>query len=268
MRDSRRRRPSAGMLERVGARGTAAHVRAIDPLPARCEQCQHVRAEEALRRINAALEEQARSIGQALHDEAGQILTAAYKSLAEATELVPASARKPLDAVKTHLEVIEEQLRRLAYELRPRILDDLGLVPALRFLAQGVYLRRGITMEFGTSLKGPLPAAVETAVYRLMQEAITNISRHSSATRIELELQEQGGELQCRVCDNGIGFDPASLSNSGLGLVGIRDRLNALGATLTIRSAPGHGTELLATIPLEERNGGTYSARGRSSNCA
>ena len=82
------------------------------------------------------------------------------------------------------------QLRRVAHELRPRILDDLGLIPALEFLAGGPSVRRGITVDFAFSVKGAIPAPVETAVYRLVQESITNISRHSSATRVLLELHE------------------------------------------------------------------------------
>jgi signal transduction histidine kinase len=218
--------------------------------------------------MNAALEEQARSIGQALHDETGQILTLAFNALAVAASRVPVPAREDLDAVKSHLEVLEEQLRRLAYELRPRILDDLGLVAALRFLTEGMTRRRGIAVGFAASLGGSVPVPVETAVFRLVQESLTNISRHSGATRVLVELEEQPGVLRCRISDNGVGFDAARPPGAGLGLVGIRDRLNALGATLTIRSTVDAGTELLAILPLEERNACPNSHRRRPSDRA
>src|SRR4051794_9780894 len=214
----------------------------------------HIRREDALRRMNAALEAQARSIGQALHDETGQTLTAAYLSLAEAIEVAPASVGEHLAAVRRHLEHVEIQLRRVAHELRPRVLDDLGLIAALKFLVNGVSVRRGITVDFAFSISGTIPASVETAVYRLVQEAITNISRHSKATRVVLALHGGTGVLRCEVSDNGMGFESERRSASGLGLVGIRDRLDALGATFTVRSTPGEGTQLVAIIPLEDRH--------------
>jgi two-component system, NarL family, sensor histidine kinase UhpB len=226
------------------------------------------RREDALRRLNAALEAQARSIGQALHDETGQTLAAAYLSLAEAIEIAPASVGEHLAAVRRHLEHVETQLRRVAHELRPRILDDLGLVPALKFLANGISLRAGITVEVAFTVTGAVPAPVETAVYRFVQESITNISRHAKATRVVLALQEWPGLLRCEVSDNGMGFEGERRSASGLGLVGIRDRLDALGGTLTVRSAPGEGTQLVAVIPLEDRHVGSRSDGRRSSGGA
>jgi signal transduction histidine kinase len=212
--------------------------------------------------MNAALEEQARAIGQALHDEAGQLLTAAHNALAAAAELAAPPVRTHLDAIKDHLDVIEEQLRRLAYDLRPRVLDDLGLVAAIESLLDGVRMRGELAVAFDGRVSGPLPAVVETAVYRLMQEAITNVRRHARATGVVVELEERAGWLWCRVCDDGVGFHAtAAQFGSGLGLRGIRERMSALGAVLTLRSAPGRGTELIADIPLEDRCARTYSAR-------
>jgi signal transduction histidine kinase len=242
-------------------------VRAAIPLSCGAH-CRHGRAEDALRRVNAALEEQARSIGQTLHDEAGQVLTAAYTALAEARELVPPIARDRLDEVKNHLQAIEEQFRQLAHELRPRILDDLGLVPALRFLVDGLRIRRGISATFAARVAGPLPVLVETAVYRLVQESITNIGKHANAQRVVIEVEEHAGFLHCRIRDDGVGVKAPQLPGKGLGLIGIRERLQVLGGTLTMDSAPGRGTELQATIPLEERDVRACSTRRRSSNCA
>src|SRR3954453_19463600 len=128
----------------------------------------HIRPEDARGRMNAALEAQARSIGQALHDETGQTLTAAYLSLAEAIEVAPASVGEHLAAVRRHLEHVETQLRRVAHELRPRVLDDLGLISALKFLVNGLSVRRGITVDFAFSVSRTIGPSVETAVYRLV----------------------------------------------------------------------------------------------------
>jgi two-component system, NarL family, sensor histidine kinase UhpB len=231
-------------------------------LPSFCAGCSYPRAEDALRRVNLALEEQARAIGQSLHDEAGQLLTAAHTALAAAAEGASTPLREHLDAVKRHLDAIEEQLRQVAYELRPRVLDDLGLVPAVRSLVDTVRLRGNVTVAFSARVTRALPATVETAVYRLLQEALTNVRRHSRATRLIVQLEERRGALVCRVSDNGIGFHAARRFGSGLGLRGIRDRMNALGADLSIRSVAGRGTELLAEIPLEDDDRArTYSAR-------
>jgi len=214
-----------------------------------------VRSEEALRRINESLERQARSIAQALHDEAGQLLTAAHIAAADAARRLPPEAREPLAEVRRHLDGIEEELRRLAHELRPRMLDDLGLVPTLEFLAHGVERRSGVSVSVEASLDGRLPAHAETLVYRVVQEALTNVGRHAAATRVGIRVAATPGGLLCRIADDGRGFDvSASLEGrvgEGLGLSGMRDRLNAIGGTLHIDSAPGQGTEIAFTVPLE-----------------
>jgi len=212
--------------------------------------------------VNAALEQQARSIGQALHDETGQTLTSAHISLAEAYALAHSTVRIHLTAVKNNLEAMDQQIRQLSHELRPRVLDDLGLVAALRFLVNGMQTRGDISISLTARLDGVVPAVVETAVYRLVQECLTNVNRHSRATRVLVEVEERlPGLLWCRIRDNGIGFDSLRYSPSGLGLVGIRDRLIDLGATLTVDAEPGRGTELLTIIPLEGRDARQHSAR-------
>jgi len=229
---------------------------------ARCEACPSFQADEALRRVNAALEQQARSIGQVLHDEAGQTLTAAHMSLAAAYELAHPTVRVHLTAVKSSLEAIDQQIRQLSHELRPRVLDDLGLVSALKFLVDGMQARGNISISFTARLEGLVPGLVETAVYRLVQESLTNVIRHSRATRVHLEVEERlRGLLWCRIRDNVVGFDSLRSSPSGLGLIGIRERLTELGATLTLDAQPGRGTELLAIIPMDGRDGTPHSAR-------
>ncbi len=212
-------------------------------------------AEKALHRLNEMLEEEAKRIARALHDEAGQLLATVHIALAEVARELPPPVRKRLQEVRGLLNQIEGQLRHLSHELRPTILDDLGLCPALEFLAQGVSTRTGLLITVKGSTEGRLPLSIETALYRIVQEALTNISKHARATRVRIQFQRAARRIRCVVRDDGIGFDVPSVlhrkGEQGLGLIGIRERLNALGGTLQITSAPGRGTELLITIPLE-----------------
>jgi signal transduction histidine kinase len=213
-----------------------------------------VQYQESLRRLSENLELQARWIAQTLHDEAGQLLTSAHIALADAIRDLEPPARERLEEVKKHLDGIEEQLRRFAHELRPRILDDLGLVPALEFLAAGVEKRQGISIAVDAALQRRLPAVVETTLYRLVQETLTNVSRHARATRVAIRLTAGSDTLDCRIEDNGIGFDApavlAQLGDFGVGLRGNRLRLEALGGTFQINSVPGVGTQVVIAVPL------------------
>lgn len=221
----------------------------------------------ALRRLNETLEEQAKQIAHALHDEAGQLLVAVHIALREADRELPLPARGQLQEIHGLLDQIEDQLRHFSHELRPTILDDLGLLPALEFLSQGVSKRAGLPITVEGSTKGRLPPAVETALYRCVQEALTNVGKHARASRVSVEVQREDKLIRCSIRDDGVGFNvPAVIAGAGqrdlfeagsrrgergLGLVGIRERLNALGGTLRITSAPGRGTELLISVPLE-----------------
>ena len=216
---------------------------------------QRVETEEALRHLNQSLEQQAKEIAEALHDEAGQILTSAYVTLAQAKRDLPPSAHEHLQAVKQHLEEIEEQLRRVAHELRPRILDDLGLVAALRFLADGVRQRSGIAVDIESTLTTRLSALVEATIYRFAQEALSNTRRHASASQVTIWLGHVDRRLRCTVTDDGVGFDPtavaATAEEPGMGLSTIRARIAVLGGTFHIESAPGNGTQVTITIPAD-----------------
>lgn len=210
---------------------------------------------DALRRLSENLELQAKSIAQALHDEAGQLLTSAHIALADAARDLPPAARERLQEVKKHLESVEDQLRRIAHELHPRILDDIGLVPALRFLAEGIEKRRGISIVVDATLARRLPSLIETTLYRFAQEALTNVSKHAKATHVTIRLEHDATTLRCSIEDNGVGFDSeavlARLGEQGFGLNGIRERLEALGGTVKFNSFPGRGTQLSITMPLE-----------------
>ena len=210
----------------------------------------------SLRHLNQTLEHEIQKIAHAVHDEAGQLLVAVHLALAEVARDLPSSMRGHLEPVTGLLDQLEKQLRRLSHELRPTVLDDLGLVPAIRFLADRVSKRTGLVIPVITRLEDRLPRNIETAVYRIVQEALTNAARHSGARNVRIRLERVGRVLRCAIADDGAGFETsavlASQPRKGLGLLGIQERLSAVGGTLKIRSILGKGTELLIELPLEE----------------
>jgi PAS domain S-box-containing protein len=227
------------------------------------------RTEEALRRLNDRMEKEAERIAQVFHDEAGQLLTSAHITLAEVGRGLSPAIQERLEKVRQVLDEVEEELRHLIHEIRPRILDDLGLGAALEFLIEGVAKRTGMRVRMKVAVEGPLPAMVETAIYRFVQEALTNAAKHARASEVTLLLERRSDRIHCTVRDDGIGFEvPQDLTRSGdagLGLPGIQDRVEALGGTLEINSSPGQGAELVAAIPLEATNETANSVGGRPS---
>jgi len=223
------------------------------------------RAEQALRHLNEALEQEVKRIAHALHDEAGQLLASVHIGLADVARDLPVPAAKRLDDVRGLLDKIEEQLRHLSHELRPTILDDLGLGPALEFLADGVSKRTGLSITVEGSPGKRLPAATETALYRIVQEALTNVTKHAQATRVYIKFMRNRRFLRGVIRDDGVGFDmPAVLTRRGergLGLTGIRERLHAVGGTLDITATPRGGTQLILTVPVEADNAESDSPR-------
>jgi len=212
------------------------------------------RVEQALRRLNAALEDEAARIAALLHDEAGQFLSSAHITLADVARDLPAEMRDRVKRVRGDLEQAEEQLRRVSHELHPRIVDDLGLTEAIRFVSNTFSRRSGISVDVEITLDRSCPRAVEAVLYRLVQEALANVNKHAHATRVVIELSRTDSVVVCAVRDDGVGFDASSAidsSNFSLGLAVIRDRVEAVGGTFTIRSAPQQGTELRATAPVE-----------------
>jgi len=210
----------------------------------------------SLRHLNETLEHEIQRIAHAVHDEAGQLLVAVHLAIAEAGRDLPTPVRDRLQPVTGLLDEIEKQLRRLSHELRPTVLDDLGLAPAIRFLADAFSKRTGLAVPVRSGLQQRLPRNVETAVYRIVQEALTNAGKHSGARTVKIQLERVGRVLCCVIADDGAGFDVsevlAAQPRKGLGLLGMQERLNAVGGTLQIRSSLGKGTELLIRLPLED----------------
>ena len=217
-----------------------------------------------LRRLNQMLEDEAGRIARSLHDDAAQILVSVYLALDEAARDLPPPARSRLKEVRDLLDEVEKQLRRLSHELRPPILDDLGLLPALEFLAQGVAARSGVSIDVNGRRDRRFPPAVEIAIYRVVQEALTNAIRHARPGRVTVSVRRSPGLARCEVRDDGAGFDPgAGLGRAahGLGLRGMRERLSAMGGQLIIDSAPKRGTKVSISIPLDGNDGDTSSPR-------
>ncbi len=206
----------------------------------------------ALRHLNQTLEQEIQRIAHTLHDEAGQLLASVYLALDEVAKNLP-PAREHLRKVKGLLDLIEGQLRRLSHELRPTILDDWGLHPALKFLAEGVAARTGLLITVEGDPELSLSPLLSTTLYRIAQEAFTNVTRHAKATQVTVTIQHELQALRCSIKDNGVGFDVSSLSvqigDRGLGMIGIRERLNSIGGSLSILSTVGQGTELVVVIP-------------------
>jgi signal transduction histidine kinase len=208
----------------------------------------------AVHRVHEMLEEQSKRIAHAVHDEAGQILAAVFIRLEQATRELPPNCASCFQEIKQMLELIELQLREISHNLRPAVLDDLGLIPALQGLIDRVSKRNGIAIILANQMPERLPAGVETTLFRFVQESLTNVAKHAKANRVEIQLRQDDGEVQCSVNDDGTGFDLSEVlsrkGSRGLGLVGIRERVESVGGTVSIHSLPGMGTELLVTIPL------------------
>lgn len=205
--------------------------------------------------LHDVLEKEAKRMAQSLHDEAGQLLATVHLKLDELAWTLPVGQDKPVRQLKTMLDQLEGELRRLSHELRPMILDDLGLLPAIDFLRQGVTRRTGLLIEVRGSTAGRLPARIETALYRIVHEALGNIANHAGARRVMIVFLKDAARIQCSVRDDGADLDFAEVlagkSGRGLSLIAIRERVEDFSGTLSIRSGPRQGTELVVSIPLD-----------------
>lgn len=201
-----------------------------------------------------AREEERRRIARELHDELGQRLTALKMELSSL-----ASAKGPRSdetRIANMLEMIDDtvaSVRRIAADLRPMMLDDLGLNAAIEWLARDA--ARRLDMEITVRLSEedpPVTQGAAIALYRMVQEALTNVARHARATEVNIEMRQEGGELVLTVRDNGVGF-PADLQhNEGrYGLLGIRERAYMLGGRLEVDNPPGGGGRLTVRLPLQ-----------------
>ena len=227
---------------------------------------ERLRAEEALRRskedlyematVSATAREQEKSrIARELHDELAQSLTALRMDVAWLGQrglAADAPSAAKLAAMETMLDRMVAATRRIAADLRPLMLDDLGLVPAAQWLVENFKERHGVACEIDVAppdLELQDPQA--TAVFRIMQESLVNVARHAQASRVEITLARVDGEIRLRVADDGRGFDLSEArKDNSFGLVGLRERAHLVDGQITIDSAPGRGTIVEVRIPL------------------
>jgi signal transduction histidine kinase len=215
---------------------------------------------ELFRRAVWAQEEERRHIARELHDETSQALTALSWRLASVEEALPADLEEPrhrLEEVRRLTERVMNDLRQLTARLRPRVLDELGLVPALITYADECSSRMPFDVDVEiTGERHRLPSEVEVTLYRIAQEALTNVAKHAQATKAHMTLEFGDGEIRLKVSDNGVGMDVAQAQRAaaegrGWGLAGIEERLELLGGHIELRSPPAGGTELKTRIPLQ-----------------
>jgi len=216
---------------------------------------QRKRTEQALRRLNQLLEQETTRIANVLHDEAGQFLTSAHIVLADVARDLPPPLRERLKEVRDSLDQVEEQLRTISHNLHPRILDDLGLVGSIRFRADAFARRTGIRTSVQAAQDYQCAAAVQAVLYRLVQEGLNNMGKYAKARSAAITLADDGQQICCSICDDGVGFELSEvfgpLGEPRLGLRGMQDRIEAVGGSFEIISAPNQGTELRACVPLE-----------------
>ncbi len=226
------------------------------------------RAEAAIqtlaRQVVQAQEEERHRVSRELHDEAGQALTALKISLQLIRDDLPARltrVARELDDVIGLVDATRESLRALAHGLRPPALDALGIAATIEDHCRAFAQRTGLSIAFradGDADRLPLHESASISLYRFVQEALTNAARHAAATRVTVSLGQADGWVTLSVADDGVGFAPGRAGDvgGGLGLVGMRERLELLGGGLVVESMPGAGARLEARLPIGLRPGG------------
>jgi signal transduction histidine kinase len=188
----------------------------------------------------------ARRFSHELHDELGQSLTAIKTNL---------SALDSNPRVTDSLRMVDESIgnvRQMSQLLRPTILDDFGLEAGLRWLCEGFAARTGIDLTFYGGYSGRLPDETETHLFRIAQEALTNVARHSGATKVEIRLESAGADVRLSIRDNGRGLSEPPNAPRGLGMIGMHARARSAGGDVSVRSRPGEGVSIEVTAPIHQ----------------
>lgn len=201
--------------------------------------------------LQTAREDERHRLARNLHDELGALLTSAKLDAARIRSRLAGAAPEALDRLNHLVETLNSSIalgRRIIEDLRPSTLSNLGLVPTLEILGRDFGSHSGVQVH--TELEPvKLPPDAQLVVYRLVQEAITNITKHASAKQVWIALKAEDGQAHVSVRDDGVGFDPTRQPRSAFGLIGMRYRVAAEGGSLRLRSAPGQGTSIEATLP-------------------
>ena len=216
---------------------------------------------ELLREIFSIQEEERRRIARELHDETSQGLASLAASLVAVASILPANtdiAKNELKKAQNLSIHILDETHKLIYDLRPSLLDDLGLVATLRWLADNKLTTAGVKVNFKSmGQERRLSPKVETTLFRVIQEAVSNIAKHAHAKNASLMLRFKENVIKIRIRDDGKGFNTKEAMHSkkqprGLGLLGMKERMELMDGSLTIRSSPSaHGTEIIIEIPLD-----------------
>ncbi len=224
-------------------------------------------AEEQLRALTARLqnirEEERTRIAREVHDELGQALTGLKMDLSWIINRLPQAGDKKVsrlieDRSKGMFDLIAKTIktvRKISSDLRPGVLDDLGLVAAIEWQANDFQNRTGIRCKFDAAVEHiELDREVSTAVFRIFQETLTNVARHADATRVEIKLNRSNGNLVLEVTDNGKGITKQDIAGKkSLGLLGMRERAHIVGGEVTLRGARNKGTTVIVEVPIEPR---------------
>jgi signal transduction histidine kinase len=224
------------------------------------------RVEEALERERQTLwhmlqasDYERQTISYDIHDGLAQYLAAAGMQLQVfdgLRESNPEAARKAYDAATQLVSQSHAEARRLVSEVRPPIIDEIGLETAISHLVHEHRRHGGPNIDCYSDVQfGRLPAILENALYRIVQEALANACKHSKSKKVTVTMTQEGQDVRLEVRDWGIGFDPGSVEKGHFGLEGIRQRARLLGGRLTIESTPGSGTLVQVVVPVVERQG-------------
>lgn len=220
----------------------------------------HEHLQTLSRRLVELQESERHRIARELHDEIGQLLTGLKLKLGSSKHLTTNAVKDSLDGMETLVNELMERVREISLNLRPAMLDDMGLPHALMWHIERYTLQTNVRVEFKHSgLEGRrFTAELETAVYRIIQEALTNVARHAGVSEVAVRLWTNQDTVSLQIEDQGAGFDPEAVlaKSSTSGLIGIQQRVILLGGQLTIHSAPGAGTCLMVELPIGERTGG------------
>lgn len=212
---------------------------------------------QLLESLISAQEEERHRVARELHDEVGQALSAIMMDLARAIDGLPdeaAEAKQKLTQSRALAAQTLAELRKLIYDLRPEVLDQLGLAPALRSYVKSRLEAQDIKARLSFSgLENRLPSRMEITLFRIIQEATTNVVRHSGASMVSIKVSATDSRVEAVIQDNGQGFDVAAAlqASESWGLRGIRERVNVVGGQLSIESTPGKGTRIRFQVPLE-----------------
>lgn len=227
------------------------HKRPYQYLAIRNEVTQLKKVEEELKlmmkQVMLIQEEERKRLSRELHDGVGQSL---YSLIIQLDRMVSDTNSAELAEIRQHVAYIIEDIRGIAWELRPSVLDDLGVIPAIRTFLENYSAHCGIQVQFDSNIKGRLHAQQETVIYRVIQEALTNVNKYADVSTAQVTILENDGRIEVVIEDQGKGFT-RNTETRGVGLFSMEERVRGIGGRLFIQSKPDQGTKVMFSIPKE-----------------